>query len=237
MADNYEFDQIEQEFAKTGQTSNKPEHDDEDSSDYVLGEEDEDEDEDDDDDINISTIKVDIVDKFGHYEPAPVKNDGSQHKLNSTWRLWYHHTKNNWKRDGFKKIFDIKTIKDFWDIHNNFDKIGGIDNLHFFLMREDVQPMWEDAQNKYGGCWSFKIPVTNSYELWEQLANYMIGEMLTTDNPGLVTGMSVCLKNANTSVLQIWNNNSKFRSLNLLPKKIVDKYGYNIIYKAHIPEY
>ena len=44
-------------------------------------------------------------------------------------------------------------------------------------------------------------------------------------------------KNPTTSVVKIWNNNYKENSIKNLPNDILNEYGYNIIYKAHIPEY
>ena len=29
------------------------------------------------------------------------------HKLNSYWNIWYHHQKNNWKLDSYKKIYKM----------------------------------------------------------------------------------------------------------------------------------
>jgi len=169
--------------------------------------------------------------------PENIKQlNGSKYPLHSKWVLWYHHTRNNWKIDGYRKIFTMSTIKDFWDLHNNLDKIGGINNMHFFLMRDDIEPIWEHASNKTGGCWSFKIPSEYANELWLKLAMYMVGETMSS-LPLLINGISICLKNPATSVIKIWNNNSKYNSINLLPHDIIEEYGYNIIYKAHIPEY
>ena len=44
-------------------------------------------------------------------------------KLNNNWSLWYHHEKDNWKLSGYKKIYDIETISDFWKLNNNWDKM------------------------------------------------------------------------------------------------------------------
>ena len=78
-------------------------------------------------------------------------------KLNSKWTLWYHHQKDNWKLEGYRKIFTIETINDYWSLFKNLHIIGGISKLQYFFMREDVTPLWEDPKNRYGGCWSIKI--------------------------------------------------------------------------------
>lgn len=163
-------------------------------------------------------------------------NSGSNYKLNSEWNLWYHHTKNVWRINGYKKIFTIKTIKDFWDLHNNIDKIGGINNQHFFLMRDDIEPTWEHPKNKNGGCWSFKVLAQDSFSLWLELAIYMIGENLISKSSN-ICGLSICLKNLSTSVIKIWNSDNNEKSIEMLPESIKNKFQFNILYKANIPEY
>lgn len=163
-------------------------------------------------------------------------NINNYHKLNSTWNMWYHHQKNNWKINSYKKIFEINTIRDFWIFNNNIDNIGGISSQHYFMMRNDITPIWEDDNNKLGGCWSIKIPIQKSYELWVKLSIYIIGENLIK-KCNKVNGLSICAKNTNTSVLKIWINDNSENSIKNLPMNILNEYGFNIIYKSHIPEY
>ncbi len=165
---------------------------------------------------------------------APLPDDASQYILNSSWHLWYHHVKNRWTIDGYRKIFTIKTIADFWNFHNHLDKVGGINSKHFFLMRDGVEPTWEHQRNRQGGCWSLKVPNERTEEIWTTLAMYMVGETLI-DKPLNINGLSVCMKSVNHSVIKIWNANSKENSIELLPQDVRDKFE-NILYKAHIPE-
>ena len=158
------------------------------------------------------------------------------YKLNDNWILWYHHEKNNWKINGYRKIYKIETIKHFWELYNNFDRIGGINNQHFFLMREGIEPIWEDEMNKKGGCWSYKKMENESFELWEDLSVRIIGENLLDDNTDL-NGLSICLKRQSNSVIKIWNKNSKNNNISLINKDILNKYGKDILYIAHIPEF
>ena len=171
------------------------------------------------------------------YEFSNSDNDlENEHKLNCYWNIWYHHRKNNWKIDGYKKIYKIKSIESFWEFNNNIDLIGGINSQHYFMMREHITPIWEDENNKKGGCWSIKIPMEKSYELWIKLSMYLIGETITNDE-NLVNGISICPKNTSTSVVKIWIDDNNKSSIQNLPSEILNEYGFNIIYKAHIPEY
>ena len=157
-------------------------------------------------------------------------------EFQSKWNLWYHHQKNNWKLDSYKNIFTIKNITDFWNFNDNLHIIGGINSQHFFMMRNEITPLWEDKLNKTGGCWSIKISIDKSYELWLKLSMYIVGETLTDSNH-LINGLSICTKNATTSVVKIWIKDNTYNSIKNLPRDILNEFGFNIIYKSHVPEY
>lgn len=150
--------------------------------------------------------------------------------LQSSWNIWYHHTLNDWYLSGYKQIFTIKNIKDFWDFHNNLDCLGGITNAQFFMMRDNVTPVWEDPMNRNGGSWSILVPVQEAHNAWEQIAVLMVGENLC---PG-ITGMSINQKN-NIVVIKIWNSDKNHRDSSVLAKAI-QKFG-NILYRAHKVQY
>jgi hypothetical protein len=155
--------------------------------------------------------------------------------LNNNWSLWYHHEKDNWKISGYKKIYEINTISHFWKLYNNWDKIKGTNYKHYFLMKNNITPIWEDPLNIKGGCWSFKISEELSSKLWEDLSIYLVLGQLSND-PDDIVGISTCLKKNNNVVIKIWNKDSKMSSLNLINKDIIKKWGTDIIYIAHMPE-
>ena len=62
----------------------------------------------------------------------------------------------------------------------------------------------------------------------------MVCEKLINDNNDDLVGLSICLKKNNSSVIKIWNKNSKKNSLNLINNQIIKTYGTDIIYIAHI---
>lgn len=181
-------------------------------------------------------ISVEESNLLNIYKNVSYEGSGENYELDYSWEIWYHHIKNNWKVDGFNNIFTITNIKEFWDFNNNTNILGGINSHHFFMMRTGINPIWEDEQNKYGGCWSIKIPTEKSLELWTKLSTYIVGGHITSDKD-IINGISICAKNPVTSVVKIWNNNNKLNSIELLPVDILNEYGFNIIYKSHIPEY
>ena len=53
----------------------------------------------------------------------------------------------------------------------------------------------------------------------------------------IINGISICTKNYNTSVVKIWISDSNENNIENLPINLLNEYGFNIIYKSHIPEY
>lgn len=155
--------------------------------------------------------------------------------LKNNWNLWYHYEKDNWNLSGYRKIYGMKTIGDFWKLYNNWNILGGINHKHFFLMKNQITPIWEDEKNINGGCWSFKINQCQAAELWEDLSSYLVSENLSSEDDFL-QGISICLKKNNYSVIKIWNNDSKKTSITLLNEKLLKKWGTNIIYIAHMTD-
>jgi hypothetical protein len=157
-----------------------------------------------------------------------------EQNLLDKWDIWYHYDKDNWTLSGFKKIYEINTISDFWKLYNNWDKLGGVNNKHFFIMKKNIIPVWEDECNINGGCWSFKINEYQSSELWEDLSVYLVTNNLCPSYSSNIYGLSISLKKNNNSIIKIWNKDSSKNSLNLINKNILNKWGSNIIYIAHV---
>lgn len=160
-----------------------------------------------------------------------------KYNFNDSWDVWYHCQKNNWKISGFKKIYKINNIYDFWIFNNNLEKLDFLNSEQIFIMRDNILPIWEDKNNKDGGCWSIKITSNNLYDLWIKLNMYIFGETLVNNNDKIINGISINSKNSNISVIKIWLSNSKYNNIKQLPINILNKYGFNIIYKSHVPEY
>jgi len=154
-------------------------------------------------------------------------------KLSSTWNLWCHKDIDSWKINSFEKLFDINTVKDFWQLTNSWDKLGGVSNRYYFIMRENVKPIWEDKQNINGGCWSFKTTDEYVDELWYDLSMYLVCENISKI-PSDIVGLSICQKKNNNIVIKIWNKTSSKNSLKLLNNDILKKWGTDIIYIAHL---
>lgn len=157
-------------------------------------------------------------------------------EFKDNWNIWYHHEKDNWTLDGYKNIYTIKDPESFWKLYNNWDSIGGIISKHFFIMKNDIKPIWEDKKNKLGGCWSFKVMEHQAVELWEELSVLLVTNELLKNTDNECVGLSICLKKNNSCVIKIWNTDSKVNSIQNINPKILEKWGTDIIYIAHMPD-
>ena len=105
----------------------------------------------------------------------------------------------------------------------------------FFIMREGILPIWEDKQNKTGGCWSFKIIKKDVFNAWNELAITLLGESITK-NPVQnmeINGISISPKKS-FCIIKIWNKDSNNNNSKIISKKIPYLYICDSIYKSHI---
>tara|TARA_B110000858_G_scaffold128142_1_gene145738 strand:+ start:1817 stop:2281 length:465 start_codon:yes stop_codon:yes gene_type:complete len=144
-------------------------------------------------------------------------------KLNDTWCFYFHDPYNTeWKIESFKFIASIYSVDDFISIFECYKDIFA--KGMFFIMRENILPMWEDESNKDGGCFSYKLYSDNFIEKFFEILALMIGEQLGKDNniSKNINGISICPKK-NYYIVRIWLKTSKYAI----------KENYNI----HVPKY
>ena len=114
-------------------------------------------------------ISSDIDNHTPETEPATSIEPYLPKKLNDNWVLWYHNPNDtNWDISSYKVISKITTIDEYWNTYE-FIKNNIIENSMLFIMREGIQPLWEDPKNIDGGCWSFKITKGNIKNIGKNL--------------------------------------------------------------------
>lgn len=163
-------------------------------------------------------------------------DDGSNIKLKSKYILWSHDiSERNWSIESYKKLCTIETVSEFWRLFNNFTKLG-MKFMHFFLMKDGINPTWEDPNNRNGGVCSFKVETSNAPDIWEDLNIRMVLEQLSK-NEGDINGLSISPKNTWT-IVKVWNRNSNNDLSQTLKDDILEKYSkYSIKYRTNSPEF
>lgn len=147
-----------------------------------------------------------------------IKQMAETKPLSSPWTFWFHKNDMVWGRETYEKICTVKTVQEFVEVLNTIPTYNaGI----FFLMRDQVFPMWEDPENIKGGYWSFKVNKRNSDKIWENICSACIGNTIMRDpsNMKYINGLSFSPK-INNVIIKILNNNSSINSTELITRAV-----------------
>ena len=152
------------------------------------------------------------------------------HKLNNKWTFWFHDPlDNNWKINSYKKIYTIDSIESYLKLYS-FLNTKLIENSMLFLMKENIEPLWEHQENIKGGCWSLKIPKGNMYDLWNNISISLVNESITSSEEININGISISPKK-NFCIIKIWTNKN-INNIKLLNP--IKDFSYDgIIFKPH----
>jgi len=162
-------------------------------------------------------------------------SDRKNHILHSIWTLWYHSSDNKeWDINSYQKISSVDNLLDFWKLYNSLTNIH-LQHGMFFLMRNDILPMWEEDRNKDGGSWSFKIAKKETISAWVELSVSAIGENIMLDeiNTKYINGITISPKK-NFSIIKIWISDKKIDDIQYLNKQISNFNLEEAIFKPHI---
>ena len=128
----------------------------------------------------------------------------NQHKLDIDWTLWYHDPDDKrWTLDSYKKLTRFKTLEDFLTY---YDSINTFISGMFFVMKEDIPPIWEDPSNIKGGILTYKLLKNTADEIWKELSMLLMGGTLTNDYTN-INGISISPK-INNCIIKIWIKDS-----------------------------
>jgi hypothetical protein len=157
---------------------------------------------------------------------------GNDKKLNSYWTVWVHKTNcNDWTLSGYQKIYVINSIGSFWRFFNNFQLLNSYQN-QIFIMREEIAPIWEDVNNKFGGICSIKIDSIQkgmktdlSTEVLTLVSLLIMNETFTAQNKN-INGISYSVKKR-SSLIKIWTKtfSEEHNFVKDLPVPLMNKFN------------
>ena len=165
-----------------------------------------------------------------------------EHKLNDTWILYAHLPHDtDWTLNSYKEILKINTAEQIIAICENLPE-SMIQNCMLFLMRHHIKPIWEDDNNKNGGCISYKILENDLVKVFKLFCYHIICNILSDipENHLKINGISISPKKS-FSIIKIWlcdetiinddtiNNNTDIFNIDTLFN--IDK--HICIYKKH----
>ena len=184
----------------------------------------------------IDTDVSDMSDFSGKFESDEIKSDKDDYKLHNKWFVWVHENDSKyWTPETYHIIHTIETIKDFWLFFNNI-KLLDQWKYNFFVIKSTSHPTWEHSTNRIGGTCSFRIDISESVNLIEQIGILLINECLTNEIDD-INGISFNAKKS-WSVVKIWNKDKKNNISAQMPEYLKKIYhGISIQYKENKPEY
>ena len=78
----------------------------------------------------------------------------------------------------------------------------------FFMMRGNIEPVYEDPENLKGGSWSYIVPGREVNDTFVHVLSKMIGETLVNSKDfDEIKGISLVPKKG-TSILKVWLKNN-----------------------------
>lgn len=124
------------------------------------------------------------------------------------YTLWFHSPSDtNFELSSFKKVCEITSLEEFNAINAALlDNDVSLTNDLYYLMKDDIMPVWHNKEHIEGGCISWKINSTDSIKCWKNLLFlFMSGEFKELDKYG-ITGISINPKKG-CNILKIWFRN------------------------------
>ena len=163
--------------------------------------------------------------------------DAQFHKLSDKWTLWAHLPHDtNWSASSYKKIYEFDTAEQAIALIEMLPpKL--VMNCMLFLMRTGIVPMWEDAQNRNGGCFSYKVANKEVNQAWKQLSYVTVGETISTNLNVIphVNGITISPKK-NFCIIKIWMANCNFQNAGVV-RELEGITAHGCLFKKHTPEY
>ena len=166
-----------------------------------------------------------------HEKDALLKN--THHKLHDSWTLWAHLPHDtDWSLSSYKKISTLETVENTLTLYENLPEVI-IKNCMLFLMRDGIQPIWEDEKNRNGGCFSYKINNKNVAYSWKNLSYVLLGETLTSEKLSkYINGITISPKK-NFCIIKIWLSTCNYTNPDIITNiEGISKYG--CLFKKHI---
>ena len=158
------------------------------------------------------------------------------HRLNTKWTLYSHLPHDtDWTLKSYQKITEIDSVEQTISVIKTIPE-KTVQNCMLFIMRNDIKPMWEDNDNRKGGCFSFKVTNTIVASVWERLTYTMIGETLFNGEKNIkVNGITISPKK-NFCIIKVWMNDCS--NQNPFDMNLFDGLTSNgCLFKKHAPEF
>jgi hypothetical protein len=155
--------------------------------------------------------------------------NGSDIELPSLWHLYEHNSENkNWKIDSYNDIYTVSNASNLWKLVNNFYRLD-FKKYDFFLMKNDILPIWEHPKNRDGSICSIRTDINNGSDAVCLILLYLVTNKLYTDGTDDINGISCSVRN-NWMVIKIWCGFKEDKLINILQNGLLSKLN-NLTFK------
>jgi translation initiation factor 4E len=161
-----------------------------------------------------------------------------RYPLQNRWTLWAHLPHDtDWSLASYKKIFTFQSLEEIIAVYDILPE-SLVTNCMLFLMKDGITPMWEDKQNRNGGCFSYKISNKHVPDLWRQLSYVVMGESISTNLSFVakVTGITISPKK-NFCIVKIWMGDCENQNPAIVTSDVENLVFQGCLFKKHTPEF
>jgi hypothetical protein len=163
---------------------------------------------------------------------------GDYHDLSETWCLWAHLPHDtDWSLKSYRNIYTLSNIEETIAIMETLPETL-VKNCMLFLMREGINPTWEDPRNRQGGCFSYKVSNKHVCNVWKELSYVLVGNSISNNDDFVanVSGVTISPKK-NFCIIKIWMSTCAYQNPGIITDEIVNFSSSGSLFKKHIPEY
>lgn len=128
--------------------------------------------------------------------------------LSHKWVLWLHYPNDqNWGmtgQDHYNRVMEITDMKQVISLNKHMED-SLIQQCMVFIMKDGIQPIWEDPHNREGGRFSFKIPNQVVPDVWRKMTMHLLGGTLVEDPEFAqrINGLTISPKRA-FCIVKLW---------------------------------
>ena len=163
---------------------------------------------------------------------------GEYHDLSETWCLWAHLPHDtDWSLKSYKNIYTLSNIEQTIAIMETLPETL-VKNCMLFLMRDGINPTWEDPRNRQGGCFSYKVSNKHVCNVWKELSYVLVGNTISNNDDFVanVSGVTISPKK-NFCIIKIWMSTCSYQNPGIITDEIVNFSSSGSLFKKHVPEY
>ena len=156
-------------------------------------------------------------------------------KLPHDWQFYLHlQEDSDWSIKSYIDMTEIHTVQDAVLLNDEIS-YDLIKKTMMFIMKKNILPIWEDDNNKDGGCFSYKILNKDVEAVWQTVYYSLIGRTITKNvsDYELINGITLSPKKK-FCILKIWMRDCTIKEPNIF----IDINNLNssgCIFRKHCP--